>query len=135
MHHFFVTPEQVKENQIWIEGSDVNHIKNVLRMKIGEELQISDGDNKKYLCEILSFEAMEICLLIKEELEKSGIQVNGIFERDDLTGFNWSTVPVVLVEMGFLSNYTEDQMMSNPEYQNKLMQAVCEGLDEYFTKK
>ena len=29
----------------------------------------------------------------------------------------------------------EDQMMSNPEYQNKLMQAVCEGLDEYFTKK
>ena len=68
MHHFFVTPEQVKENQIWIEGSDVNHIKNVLRMKIGEELQISDGDNKKYLCEILSFEAMEICLLIKEEL-------------------------------------------------------------------
>ena len=45
MHHFFVTPDQIKEEKIYIEGSDVNHIKNVLRMKIGEELQISDGDN------------------------------------------------------------------------------------------
>ena len=68
MHHFFVTPEQVKENQIWIEGSDVNHIKNVLRMKVGEELHISDGNNKKYLCEIMSIEATKICLSVKEEL-------------------------------------------------------------------
>lgn len=68
MYHFFVTPEQVKEENIWIEGSDVNHIKNVLRMKIGEELQISDGNNKKYLCEISSMSAEAICVSIKEEL-------------------------------------------------------------------
>ncbi len=67
MHHFFVTPEQVRENSIHIEGSDVNHIKNVLRMKIGEELQISDGYNKKYLCEIESMTSDEVCALIKEE--------------------------------------------------------------------
>ena len=68
MHHFFVTPEQVKDNQIWVEGQDVNHIKNVLRMKIGEELQISDGNNKKYLCEIESLESEKVGLCIKEEL-------------------------------------------------------------------
>ena len=51
MHHFFVTPEQVKENQIWIEGSDVNHIKNVLRMKENDTFLVSI-DNKNYLCEI-----------------------------------------------------------------------------------
>lgn len=68
MHHFFVTPEQVKEEQIWIEGSDVNHIKNVLRMKIGEELHISDGNNKKYLCEIESMSSDAVCALIKAEL-------------------------------------------------------------------
>lgn len=68
MHHFFVTPEQVKEDNIWIEGSDVNHIKNVLRMKIGEELQISDGNNKQYLCEIVSMTSDEICVSVKEEL-------------------------------------------------------------------
>lgn len=69
MYHFFVTPEQVKENSIYIYGSDVNHIKNVLRMRIGEELQISDGNNKKYLCEIASMTAEEICAVIKEEQE------------------------------------------------------------------
>ena len=68
MHHFFVTPEQVKENQILVQGSDVNHIKNVLRMKVGEELHISDGNNKKYLCEIETMSAEEVKVLIKEVL-------------------------------------------------------------------
>ena len=68
MYHFFVTPEQVKDNYIQIEGSDVNHIKNVLRMKPGEELQISDGNNKKYLCELASISSEEVCVSIKEEL-------------------------------------------------------------------
>lgn len=68
MYHFFVTPEQVKGEEIQIVGSDVNHIKNVLRMKIGEELQISDGNNKKYLCEIESMTSDEVLLQIKEEL-------------------------------------------------------------------
>lgn len=67
MHHFFVTPEQVKEERIYIEGSDVNHIKNVLRMKIGEELQISDGNNKKYICEIETMTQEEVCVKVLEE--------------------------------------------------------------------
>ncbi len=69
MHHFFVTQEQVKENYIVIEGSDVNHIKNVLRMKVGEELEISDGNSKKYLCEIKELSSEEITALIKMELK------------------------------------------------------------------
>ena len=68
-------------------------------------------------------------------MKEAGININGIFERGDLTGFNWSQVPVVLVEMGFLSNYTEDQMMSNPEYQKRLMQSIANVLDEYFSNK
>ena len=67
MHHFFVTPEQVRGNCIYIEGSDVNHIKNVLRMKIGEELGVSDGNNKKYLCEIETMTSDEVRVEIKEE--------------------------------------------------------------------
>ena len=45
---------------------------------------------------------------VDEHMKKAGIEVNGIFEKGDLTGFNWSKVPVVLVEMGFSSNYNED---------------------------
>lgn len=69
MHHFFVTPDQVHEEQIYIEGSDVNHMKNVLRMKIGEEFHVSDGNNKKYRCEISKFDESTVCGKILEELE------------------------------------------------------------------
>lgn len=55
MRHFFVTPGQVKDKIIQIEGSDVNHMKNVLRMKKGEQLMVSDGDNHKYLCRLEGF--------------------------------------------------------------------------------
>lgn len=69
MHHFFVTPDQVQEDQIYIEGSDVNHMKNVLRMKIGEEFHVSDGNNKKYRCEISEFGDTNVCAKILEELK------------------------------------------------------------------
>mgnify|MGYP000327635236 FL=1 len=47
MQHFFVDASQVSEETIRIEGSDVNHMKNVLRMRIGEEVTVSDGQGKE----------------------------------------------------------------------------------------
>lgn len=52
MYRFFVEPSQIKDNQICINGSDVNHIKNVLRMKLKEEILISSGEDKEYTCYI-----------------------------------------------------------------------------------
>lgn len=68
MQHFFVTPSQVGEGQIVIMGSDVNHIKNVLRKRIGEELAVSDGNNRKYRCAVASYEDEKAVLDILEEL-------------------------------------------------------------------
>ena len=50
MQRFFVEPHQIDEaaHQIHIIGTDVNHISNVLRMKQGEEVWISDGGQKEY---------------------------------------------------------------------------------------
>ncbi|MDD3402723.1 MAG: 16S rRNA (uracil(1498)-N(3))-methyltransferase [Hespellia sp.] len=70
MHHFFVTPEQVQSPEIVITGGDVNHMKNVLRMRIGEKLEISDGNSKLYICEINRFEPDEIRLKIIEEPDR-----------------------------------------------------------------
>lgn len=69
--------------------------------------------------------------ILKTKLKEKGVKVNGIFERSDMTGFNWSRVPVVIFEMGFMSNYNEDRMLSDPNYQRKLMEAVVEALDAY----
>lgn len=52
MYHFFVKPAQIDNGHIRIEGTDVNHIRNVLRMKPGEEICISDGMDNDYYCRI-----------------------------------------------------------------------------------
>jgi len=68
---------------------------------------------------------------LKKVLQDSGVKVNGIFERSDMTGFNWSQVPVVIFEMGFMSNWNEDRMLCDATYQTKLMQAVVTAIDVY----
>ncbi len=68
MQNFFVTPFQVKEGLIYIEGSDVNHMKNVLRMRVGEQIRVNDGNNGCYLCEIAAYEEKAACLRIVEEI-------------------------------------------------------------------
>ncbi|MBP3887469.1 MAG: N-acetylmuramoyl-L-alanine amidase, partial [Cellulosilyticum sp.] len=68
---------------------------------------------------------------LKKALQDSGVKVNGIFERSDMTGFNWSRVPVVIFEMGFMSNWNEDKMLCDKGYQTKLMQAVVTAIEAY----
>ena len=59
MYQFFVEPDQidVEGKSVIIRGADVNHIKNVLRMRPGEEVTVSNGiDGREYRCGILAFE-------------------------------------------------------------------------------
>lgn len=54
MHHFFVEPSQITGTDIFLEGGDVNHIRNVLRMEAGERITVGDGQGKIYQCRIVS---------------------------------------------------------------------------------
>ncbi len=66
MPRFFVEPCQIQEetHEIRVTGTDVNHIRNVLRMKQGEELWVSDGAGKEYHCQIAGMDGEEILLHI-----------------------------------------------------------------------
>ncbi len=79
MYQFFVEPSQIVDKEVFINGSDVNHIKNVLRMKVGEEISVSNGiDGKEYGCTIVSMEEdMVRCQLqfIKEDGAELGAKV------------------------------------------------------------
>jgi 16S rRNA (uracil1498-N3)-methyltransferase len=60
MYHFFVKENQVGTDTIAITGTDVNHIKNVLRMGAGEQVLISNGVDKDYLCEIMEVTSTQV---------------------------------------------------------------------------
>lgn len=65
MYKFFVEPEQIVEDTVFITGEDVNHIVHVLRMKKGEQVLVSTSNDREYLCEItaLEEEAVQLKLL------------------------------------------------------------------------
>ncbi|MBQ3163897.1 MAG: 16S rRNA (uracil(1498)-N(3))-methyltransferase [Lachnospiraceae bacterium] len=71
MYHFFVEPSQIGEKDIVITGADVNHIKNVIRLKPGDEISVSNGiDGRDYRCGIVAITENEVqCELrfIKED--------------------------------------------------------------------
>ena len=71
MLHLFVSPGAIREDGIDITGGDVNHIRNVLRMKEGEELTVSDGKTAvNYLCRIAEFTPDTVRLSIISAEEK-----------------------------------------------------------------
>ena len=67
---FLADRSWVQGDKIRLEGSDVNHMKNVLRMKEGEEVQVSDGTGNAYLCQIEGYEGDQAVLKIREKTEK-----------------------------------------------------------------
>ena len=76
MYHFFVSEGQINGENAYIEGSDVNHIVNVLRMKPGEELLISVKGDWDYLCKIVDIETDRVNLKVLESMEQRELPVN-----------------------------------------------------------
>lgn len=62
----------------------------------------------------------------------TGIGNRGCIQRDDLTGTNWSTVPVTLIELGFMTNASEDRYMQSATGQKAMVQGLADGIDGYF---
>lgn len=72
--------------------------------------------------------------VITKFCDKTGAKNRGTVARDDLTGTNWSTIPVIVLEMGFMSNPSEDKKMQKDSYQAMMVEGICNGIDDYYGK-
>jgi len=68
-------------------------------------------------------------------LRHTGAIDRGVVSRTDMAGFNWATVPSVIVEMGFMTNTAEDRLMATAAYQNKLAAGLEEGTMGYLRSR
>ncbi|MED3686053.1 N-acetylmuramoyl-L-alanine amidase [Bacillus thuringiensis] len=96
---------------------------------------LTPAEGNPYTKEIYA-ESLQISQMIVNKMrENQQVKVNGIKFRDDLSGFNWSKVPGVLLELGFMSNHEEDKKLSDPQYVNSLLQSVTDSVDAYRKSK
>lgn len=72
-------------------------------------------------------------IILNSYCNSLGIENRGVFLKGDMTGFNWSKVPVVLFEMGFLSNEKDDNFISNENNHEKIAKAIYSGICKCFS--
>ena len=71
-------------------------------------------------------------LILNNYVAAVGCYNEGVWERDDMIANNWSKVPTTLVELGYMTNEREDQLMQTSAYKEKMVNGLLNGIDAYF---
>ena len=71
-------------------------------------------------------------LILNNYVAAVGCYNEGVWERDDMVANNWSKVPTTLVELGYMTNEREDQLMQTSAYKEKMVNGLLNGIDAYF---
>jgi N-acetylmuramoyl-L-alanine amidase len=71
-------------------------------------------------------------ILVNSECAATGLRNRGLLDGDDMTGINWASMPVSIVEMGFMSSQSDDLYMASSSGQAAIVQGLANGVDAYF---
>lgn len=95
-------------------------------------LALAPSQNNPYVAR-LSNESQRLSKnMVDAYCNETGIKNLGVVGSNDMSGINWSTMPVTIFEMGFMSNQSDDTKMADPAFQDKMAQGMANGIDVYF---
>ncbi|MCR5103145.1 MAG: N-acetylmuramoyl-L-alanine amidase [Eubacterium sp.] len=70
--------------------------------------------------------------VLSEYINETGLANQGIVTTDTMTGINWSTIPVMILEMGYMTNEYDDTNMQDSEFQERMVTGIVNGIERYF---
>ena len=71
-------------------------------------------------------------IILQSYCEETGLKAKGLYNVDNQILLNWSEIPTVMLEMGFMSNESDDTYMAEEEHQQKMADGIADGIDLYF---
>jgi len=95
-------------------------------------LTIYPSDKNPYVADLSDASYKLSKAIVDAICEITGSKNRGAIARDDMSGINWSKIPVTIIEMGYMTNEKEDKLMQTVDYQDKIAQGICNGIDDYF---
>ncbi len=73
--------------------------------------------------------------VLREYCKATGFQNNGSWRSDNLASLNWSKMPVMVLELGYMTNAADDAYMTDPKNQDTMAQGIANGIDVYFGRE
>lgn len=74
-------------------------------------------------------------LVLDAYTEATGIRRERVWETDTMSGINWCTVPVTIIELGYMTNPEEDTMMQDDDFQDTMAEGIVSGIEAYLAEK
>lgn len=101
--------------------------------KVSGSLCCAPTRNNPYLTQEVIDESIRLSKLVVDNLcAATGAKNQGLMSTDTMTGINWCETPVTIVEMGYMSNPAEDELMATDAYRQKMVRGIADGIDAYF---
>lgn len=98
-------------------------------------LAMVPSSNNPYIPELAEDSYTLAECILSAYCEKASFTSLGIQYYDNMTGINWSKLPVMILEMGFMTNQSDDLRMSDASVQPLMAEGIADGIDLYFEKK
>ena len=103
----------------------------ILGQQSGAQALCPSGTNP-YVANLSEASGKLSACILNTYCEATGFANLGVQNGDNMTGINWSTVPVTILQMGFMTSENDDNRMADVEFQEIMAKGIADGIDAYF---